>query len=115
MRNAGISFGSHTVTHPVLSKLSLDQVQHEIQESKKVIEESLGIPVRTFAYPSGKKNDFNPSIKALLKDAGYTCALTTQFGTNEWWPRCVRIRRATPWNQDVCTFGLRLNYYKFCS
>ncbi len=38
MRNAGISFGSHTVTHPVVSKLSLDQVQHEIQESKKVIE-----------------------------------------------------------------------------
>jgi peptidoglycan/xylan/chitin deacetylase (PgdA/CDA1 family) len=115
MRNGGISFGSHTVTHPVLSKLSLDQVQHEIQESKKVIEESLSIAVRTFAYPNGKENDFNQSIKALLREAGYTCALTTQFGTNECGQDLFELRRATPWDHHIEAFGLRLNYYKFCT
>jgi peptidoglycan/xylan/chitin deacetylase (PgdA/CDA1 family) len=114
MHESGISFGSHTVTHPILSKLSVDRARQEIQESKTVIEQKLRTPIRTFAYPNGRKDDFNESIKNLLKDAGYACALTTKFGTNESDEDLFELRRATPWDLDIYTFGLRLSSYKFC-
>ena len=113
MHESGISFGSHTVTHPILSKLSVDRAREEIQESKAVIDQKLRTPIRTFAYPNGRKDDFNESTKRLLKEAGYVCALTTKFGANEIDEDLFDLRRATPWDQDIYTFGLRLSSYKF--
>jgi peptidoglycan/xylan/chitin deacetylase (PgdA/CDA1 family) len=115
MQKGGFSFGSHTVTHPVLSKQSIDQATEEIDASKSVIEAKLQVPVKTFAYPFGKEGHFSETIKGILKNAGYTCAVTTMFGTNDGRQDLFELRRATPWDHDVCTFGLRLNYYKFCS
>jgi peptidoglycan/xylan/chitin deacetylase (PgdA/CDA1 family) len=115
MHENGISFGSHTITHPILSRLSLDRAQEEIQKSKAIIEERLRNPIRTFAYPNGSGNDFNESTKSILKEAGYVCAVTTKFGANESDHDLFDLRRATPWDQDLCSFGLRLNYYKLCS
>jgi peptidoglycan/xylan/chitin deacetylase (PgdA/CDA1 family) len=115
MRENGMSFGSHTVTHPILSKLSVDRMRKEIQESKANIEEKLGTRITTFAYPNGTRHDFNDSTKNLLKECGYACALTTTFGTNEYQQDLFELRRATPWDQDRYSFGLRMNYYKLCS
>jgi peptidoglycan/xylan/chitin deacetylase (PgdA/CDA1 family) len=115
MHENGISFGSHTMTHPILSKLPLDRAREEIQKSKRVIEERLRTPIRTFAYPKGSGDDFDDSTKRLLKEAGYACAVTTKFGANESGQDLFDLRRATPWDQEICAFGLRLNYYKFCS
>jgi peptidoglycan/xylan/chitin deacetylase (PgdA/CDA1 family) len=115
MHLSGISFGSHTVTHPILSKLSRERTREEIEKSKHIIDERLGARVKTFAYPNGKATDFNETTKKLLRDAGFICALTTSFGTNECGQDLFELRRATPWDKDVCAFGLRLNYYKFCS
>jgi peptidoglycan/xylan/chitin deacetylase (PgdA/CDA1 family) len=115
MRTSGICFGSHTLTHPILSKLPLEKARDEIQKSREIIEEILGIPVRTFAYPNGTDNDFNETTKLLLRESGYICALTTKFGANDYDQDLFELRRATPWDQYVSAFGLRLNYYKFCS
>jgi len=115
MHENGISFGSHTMTHPILSKLPLDRAREEIQKSKRVIEERLRTPIRTFAYPKGSGDDFDDSTKRLLKEAGYACAVTTKFGANESDQDLFDLRRATPWDHNVGAFGLRLNYYKFCS
>ncbi|MDX1389136.1 MAG: polysaccharide deacetylase family protein, partial [Acidobacteriota bacterium] len=65
MAAQGISFGSHTATHPILSRLTRDEARAEIVESKRTIEEQLGIPVRSFAYPNGKRRDFNEETKQL--------------------------------------------------
>jgi peptidoglycan/xylan/chitin deacetylase (PgdA/CDA1 family) len=54
MQRHGIHFGAHTLTHPRLSELPLERVQHEICGSKAVIEDMLGIPVFAFAYPFGQ-------------------------------------------------------------
>jgi len=112
MHEGGISFGSHSVTHPILSKLPTDRIRDEIQESKLVIEQELHTPVRTFAYPNGREEDYNEITKSLLREAGYTCAVTTQFGNNESGCDLFELRRATPWDRDIYAFGLRLNYYK---
>jgi peptidoglycan/xylan/chitin deacetylase (PgdA/CDA1 family) len=114
MQRGGISFGSHTVTHPILSRLSTEAAREEIQESKKVIEENLGVPVKTFAYPNGRKEDFTESTKIILKEMGYVCAVTTLFGTNQCGQDLFELRRGAPWEEYLPIFALKLNWYKFC-
>ncbi len=48
-----ISLGAHTMTHPDLSRLSSGQCRREIHESKQLIEQRLGKPARSLAYPYG--------------------------------------------------------------
>ena len=69
LEKAGFEIGSHTLSHPDLSKLTIEEAQRQIVESK---ENAL-----TFCYPAGKYND---STIALVKDAGYQAAVTTHFG-----------------------------------
>ncbi|QCQ21177.1 polysaccharide deacetylase family protein [Desulfoglaeba alkanexedens ALDC] len=69
----GIEIGSHTVTHPRLSKIPLSKAQREIAESKSILESLLGDRVIHFCYPYG---DFNPQIADLVQEAGYESALT---------------------------------------
>jgi peptidoglycan/xylan/chitin deacetylase (PgdA/CDA1 family) len=115
MQKGGISFGSHTVTHPVLSQVPIDRAEEEIRTSKQAIEAELGTPVKTFAYPCGKRNHFTENVKQALRGAGYICAVTTIFGANDCRRDPYELRRSRPWDKDICAFGLRLNYYKFCS
>ena len=112
MHQGGVSFGSHTMTHPILSRLSYERLTEEIFESKRVLEAQLGTLVNSFAYPVGRQQDFNETTKKLLLEAGYTCALTTIFGTNESGQDRFELRRASPWEQDIPRFAFKLNYYK---
>src|SRR5206468_549762 len=54
MRNAGIDFGSHTYSHANLARLSDDAAHSELARSKQIMEERLGVPVTSLAYPYGK-------------------------------------------------------------
>jgi len=76
MSNNGIDFGAHTVTHPILTRISLEQAKSEIFQSKSEIENRLNKPVTAFAYPRGMAGDFNTQTMALLKQAGFKCAVT---------------------------------------
>src|SRR5439155_15033721 len=51
LHRAGVEFGSHTVTHPRLTSLTVKEIEHEIRSSKDTIEDELGARVRAFAYP----------------------------------------------------------------
>jgi peptidoglycan/xylan/chitin deacetylase (PgdA/CDA1 family) len=110
-----IGFGAHTVTHPILSKLPRGQLKREIRESKETIESKLNIPVKHFAYPVGRREDFTEDVKSELRDAGFECAVTTIFGVNDSKQDLFELRRATPWDHDIDGFALRLNYFKFVS
>lgn len=66
-RDAGIEIGAHSMTHPYLTKSK--KAAFEITQSKKVLEEKLGITVTAFAYPYGS---YNTSIEQMVKDSGYT-------------------------------------------
>lgn len=70
MSRAGIEFGAHTVTHPVLSRCSLEQQRHEIQQSKARIEAELGLPVSAFSYPIGQPWSFTSETMRLAQEAG---------------------------------------------
>lgn len=71
MRRLGFSFGSHTVTHPDLGTTSLEQTYWELVESKAVLEDRLGSPVRYLAYPFGGINNFRAAWVPLLAEIGY--------------------------------------------
>lgn len=75
MKN-NITFGAHTVTHPILTRLSLEQAKYEIMQSKKDIEENIGQKVTSFCYPNGSLGDFNREIVKLIKESGFTSAVT---------------------------------------
>ncbi len=67
------SVESHTVHHCNFEITPIDQVKHEIIESKKSIENTLNKQVSLFAYPYGKFRD-RSLTGALLKEAGYRAA-----------------------------------------
>ena len=82
MQNAGISFGSHTVTHPAVSRLSSVGLEFEIAESKRILEAKLGRAIEDFAYPFGQPKDCGNVAAGRLASSGYRSAVTTVHGIN---------------------------------
>ncbi len=76
-----VTFGCHTHNHKSLTAITLEEAEKEIATSKDKLEEYLKKPCNIFAYPIGKKRDFNQSIKDLLKAKGFEAACTTIPGT----------------------------------
>ena len=72
-----IEIGSHTVTHPLLSTLSSVLQQEEIQRSKARLEEIIGRPITSFAYPYG---DYTAETVGVVRQAGFNCACSTNAG-----------------------------------
>jgi len=82
MYTMGISFGSHTNNHTILSTISAHEQKEEIYRSKELIENMLNNKIIAFAYPNGKSGDYTEVSKKFLNAAGYKMALTTQWGLN---------------------------------
>ncbi|HWR43284.1 polysaccharide deacetylase family protein [Sporomusa sp.] len=77
MQKDGFVFGSHTVSHAALTKLSREQVMEELVTSRKEMEQQLGGKIRYFAYPTGA---YNLQIEEMVKQAGYKAAFTIRYG-----------------------------------
>jgi len=74
--NSGlIEIGAHTINHKNFSKLTLQEKEYEILESKKILEEKFNITCKTFSYPFGiyEKGD-----EEIVKKAGFIGAVTTE-------------------------------------
>lgn len=82
MQRAGVDFGAHTMTHPVVAQLAPADFQEELANSKMLLEEGLGRPVTDFAYPFGKLTDFSPTADEFIRCSGYRSAVTTIEGVN---------------------------------
>lgn len=79
MRDYGISFQSHTCTHPDLTKIGHVAGLRELVESRGKIEDILGTAVRHFAYPYGK---YNHDVINRVRDAGYLWSYTAGMSEN---------------------------------
>jgi peptidoglycan/xylan/chitin deacetylase (PgdA/CDA1 family) len=71
----GMTFGPHTVTHPVLSRASEEQSRREIAESQERLRSEARRPVQIFCYPNGQDGDFGPREFAALKELGFAGAV----------------------------------------
>ena len=82
MHRAGIAFGSHTLTHPAVSRLDAAGAEEELLVSRQILEERLDSPAPDFAFPFGKPADCGPQAAAQLAGFGYRSAVTTSYGLN---------------------------------
>jgi peptidoglycan/xylan/chitin deacetylase (PgdA/CDA1 family) len=89
---AGQAIGSHTLSHPWLTRISLAQAREEIGASKRKLEDLFGREINHFCYPYG---DWTPGIRDLVHEAGYRTACTTQFGVNTPPIQALALRRVT--------------------
>lgn len=91
MKDNGMSFGGHTHTHTVLSRLAPKEARQEIRRCHDVLVGGLGSNRFSFAYPYGREDTFTDSVVQLLAETGFSCALTTIRGHNVG-RRCDRYR-----------------------
>jgi peptidoglycan/xylan/chitin deacetylase (PgdA/CDA1 family) len=76
----GCDIGSHTLDHPVLSRLDPAEAERQIVESRDRLEEWTGGRVRHFSYPNGKRDDVTPEVEEMVRRAGYDGAVSTIEG-----------------------------------
>src|SRR6266850_1402628 len=84
IQSQGMEIGSHTVTHPQLHAMPSKQVEKEVSESKRAIEEKVGAAVTSFAYPYAfpeQDRQFAKGLRESLKQQGYESAVSTIIGT----------------------------------
>ena len=91
---AGFEIGAHTVSHPDLSRLGFDECLREMRESRDELERTLGVEVRTFAYPSCH---YGPAAVEAARAAGFTAAVTCQ-GLGSW--KRYEVRRSLMSGKD---------------
>ena len=115
MRQNGISFGAHTMTHPVVSRLDPERLSQEICRSKQLIEERIDQPVVDFAFPFGKSRDCGAIGAAALEPIGFRTALTTIVGVNRPGADRFRLRRMNVGGDSpIAAFAVALERLFFC-
>lgn len=86
-----VEVGAHTVSHPRLAVLEPVRQARELSTSKRVIEDLIGGPVHSMAYPFGTEADWNTASVRAAIDAGFDSACTLLPGT-VWGPHIDRFR-----------------------
>ncbi len=100
LAEAGMTIGSHGVSHRRLARLPLDEARRELIDSKARLEAILGRPVRWLAYPSGS---FSPEIARLAREAGYAGACSVirdnriRRGQRYYLPRVMVMNTTSAW------------------
>ena len=89
---AGHQLGSHTCTHPWLTRLTPAVAREEITSSKKKLEDRFGVQIMHFCYPYG---DWSPAVRDMVLEAGYVTACTTDFGVNTINTHPAELKRIT--------------------
>jgi peptidoglycan/xylan/chitin deacetylase (PgdA/CDA1 family) len=80
---AGVELGGHTVTHPILSRLPRAEAEREVGEGAAALRRVLGdAVVTTFAYPWGRRWDFDADSQRAVRLAGFDAAVTMHPGVN---------------------------------
>lgn len=90
--DSGQEIGSHTSTHPRLTKVPVHQAREEITGSKKKLEDIFGKAVEHFCYPYG---DWNPAVRDIVAEVGYKSACITKFGVNNAEADAFALKRIT--------------------
>ncbi len=90
--SAGHQIGSHSLSHPHLTRLTPSQAREEIGASRKKLEDLFGRPVEHFCYPYG---EWNEAVRNWVGEAGYKTACTTEPGVNQAGDSPLTLKRFT--------------------
>ena len=103
----GVDVGAHTVTHPILARVSRDEAWREICEGKRALESIVGRHVPLFAYPNGHPgDDYTPDHVRMVREAGFTAAVSTAWGAANRTSDRMQLPRFTPWTRKPLRFDL---------
>ena len=109
MRGAGMQIGAHTVSHPILASIGLEEARDEIAGSKTYLERLLDERTALFAYPNGKPGvDYRPEHAELVQELGFDAAVSTAWGAASRSSDLYQLPRFTPWDNSRLRFGMRL-------
>lgn len=109
-----VEFGAHTKSHPLLSRLDDARLLREIDGSLDAVAALTGRPCRSFAYPNGRRADFDDRAVRRLAERGVAAAVTTVPGENRRAADPLRLRRwgigpdASPIRFAAATYGVPL-------
>lgn len=109
LRELGMEVGAHTVTHPILARMAPEAARSEIDGGKRELEQIVGAPVRLFAYPNGVPvQDYTTAHVRMVRDAGFTAAVSTAWGSASRGSDRFQLPRFTPWDGTAARFGVRM-------
>lgn len=77
-----MEIGSHSMYHSILSRETTQAQHKDLADSRRQLADGLDTDIRLLAYPNGTKIDYNADTFAAAARAGYTYALTTEYGWN---------------------------------
>jgi len=92
MQSAGMGIGGHTMTHPLLARLPVDQQRAEVRGCATRLRQELGGRMRWFSYPVGSRSSFTPETQRVVEDEGVELAFSFYGGLG---------RRTTEHHLDV--------------
>jgi peptidoglycan/xylan/chitin deacetylase (PgdA/CDA1 family)/SAM-dependent methyltransferase len=90
LRDEGISFGSHSASHPLLTSLTAEEIRQEGLRSRILLERGLGVPVTAFVYPYG---DFDAIVEQVIGTCGYRIGLTCEDRLSRFQERPLALPR----------------------
>jgi len=101
LRRAGMSIGGHTTHHPILACLGPREAEQEIVQDRDRLAAIVGSPPRFFAYPNGRYGrDFDDAHVAMVRDAGFDGAVTTDVGCAACRSDSFLLPRQSPWQRS---------------
>ena len=104
----GMEIGCHTVTHPILTRVSVETARQEILAAKARLEQLAGTPVRYFAYPNGiPGDDYDATHAQLVRECGFEAAFSTAWGVATARSDLFQLPRFTPWDKTAARYVLR--------
>lgn len=109
LHRMGFEIGGHTVRHPILAELDVEEARREIVAGRRHLEDIVGARVAHFAYPNGRPGrDYRQAHVALVREAGFDAAVSTARGVGRPGTDPFQLPRFTPWDRPDWRFGLRL-------
>ncbi|WP_158501735.1 polysaccharide deacetylase family protein [Vitiosangium sp. GDMCC 1.1324] len=109
LRRQGFEIGAHTETHPILTRLPLEEVERELLACRDTLEAELGIRPTVFSYPNGATN---PEVSALV-GRYFEAAVTTRTGFCSRAHALLELPRiGAPVHVSELAFELAWNYFR---
>ena len=90
LHEAGIDFGCHSLLHHPMTGLSRAELAKDTVLARAILQERLGISVKTVAYPYGAQNGF---VRSVIRDLGFQAAVGCEPGVSRLGDSPLRLPR----------------------
>lgn len=114
LHESGMHIGAHTVSHPILTRIDARKARQEIMDNKEFLEDTIKDRINVFAYPNGRPDeDYSAEHVRIIKQLGFTTAVSTAWGTARASCDRYQLPRFTPWDKSPTRFALRIYQNSF--